>query len=52
MSFPFLQVAEAQVADLDCWRLVIQVPGKEYQMSHNYALTEVPGEAAAGKVRT
>jgi hypothetical protein len=44
------QVSEAEVVDLDCWRLAIEVPGQEYQMSKNYALTKVQGGAQGGKV--
>jgi hypothetical protein len=36
-----LQVADARVSDLDCWRLRLLLPSSTYKPAKTYAMTEM-----------
>lgn len=42
VSYVHTQVADAQVTDLDCWRLRLTLPDATYKPHKTYALSEVP----------
>jgi diacylglycerol kinase (ATP) len=42
-----LQIADASVMDLDCWRLRLTLPDSSYQPAKTYAMAQVVGDEAA-----
>ncbi|KAF8071142.1 DGK4 [Scenedesmus sp. PABB004] len=40
------RVADARVAELDCWRLRLVLPGQRYAPAHTYAMTAAPADPA------